>query len=147
MKKFSLSLLLLLFSVTVIAQNSVTEQGYEVHYNALNSSFLSPEVAKSYHIPRSKTKGFLNIAIRKLNEDKNKLTTAVEADINITAKNFYGQEKTIDLRKIKENDGAIYYIATFQVSSREMIKFKAQVRPHNSKAVINIKFDKEFYTD
>ena len=147
MKKNILSLLFLVISPILYAQNSVTQSGYEVHYNALNSSFLSPEVAKNYHIPRSKTKGFLNIAIRKLNEDKEKLTTAVEADISISAKNFYGQKKEISLRKIEENDGAIYYIATFPVSSREMIKFNAQVRPNNSEAAIDIKFDKEFFTD
>ncbi len=57
------------------------------------------------------------------------------------------QNKEVTLRKISENDGAIYYIGVFSVSSREIVKFKAQVKPQNSDAVINIKFDQEFFTD
>jgi hypothetical protein len=147
MNKILMTLLLSLFSFSSFAENSVVKNGYEVHYNALSSSFLDPKVAKSYQIPRSKTKGFINIAIRKLNEDKSKLSTAVEAEIILTAKNFYGQDKDVELRKITENDGAIYYVGTFPVSSREMIKFKAQVKPHNSDVVVDLKFDKEFFTD
>ena len=124
---------------------SKTEQGYEVHYNALSTNFLTPEVSKHYQIGRSKTKGFVNIAV--LKQVEGKVSEPVEADIIINVQNFYGQNKDVKLRKVSENDGAIYYIGVFPVSSREVVKFKAQVKPQNSNAVINIKFDQEFYTD
>jgi len=126
-------------------ENSTTEQGYEVHYNAISTSFLTPEVSKHYQIGRSKNKGFVNIAV--LKQVEGKLSQPVEAQIIISAQNFYGQNKEVELRQISENDGAIYYIGVFSVSSKEIIKFKAQVKPHNSDAVINIKFDQEFSTD
>ena len=141
-------ILLAVISFTVHSSDidhSTTEKGYEVHYNALSTSFLTPEVSKNYKIGRSKTKGFVNIAV--LKQVEGKLSQPVEADIIINAQNFYGQNKEVTLRKISENDGAIYYIGVFSVSSREIVKFKAQVKPQNSDAVINIKFDQEFFTD
>lgn len=143
--KFYISAFFLVLSSLAIAENSTTEKGYEVHYSALSTSFLSPEVAKNYHIGRSKTKGFVNIAVLKQNEGK--LSTSVEADINISAKNYYGQSKEVTLQKISENDGAIYYIGTFPVSSHESIKFKAQVKPKGSDVAIDVSFDQEFFTD
>jgi len=145
MRKLFFISLILLYSVTSLAENTKIENGYEVHYNALSSSFLTPEVAKNYHIPRSKTKGFINIAVLKQNGDK--LSIPVEAKISIKAQNFYGQKKSIELKKIAENDGAIYYISTFSVSSREGIKFKLSVVPNGSSKAIDITFDQEFYTD
>jgi len=141
------SSLLLLASFSLLAENSIVSKGYEVHYNALSSNFLDAKVAKSYQIPRSKTKGFINIAVRKLSNDKSQLSTAVEADIKISAKNFYGQDKDISLKKIAENDGAIYYVGTLSVTNREVIKFKAQVNPRGSNAHIDVNFEHEFYTD
>ena len=121
------------------------EKGYEVNYVALSTMVLTPEVAKNYHIGRSKTKGFVNIAV--LKQKDGEISTPVEANIILTAKNFYGQNKQVELKKISENDGAIYYIGIFSVSNKETINFKAQVQPKDSKVAIDIKFEKEFYTD
>jgi len=143
--KLVISLFFLVLSSLTLAENSTSENGYEVHYNALSTSFLSPEVAKNYHIGRSKTKGFVNIAV--LKQNKGQLASAVEADISITAKNYYGQSKEVTLKKINENDGAIYYIGTFPVSSHESIKFKAQINPKGTDVIIDISFDQEFFTD
>jgi hypothetical protein len=143
--KLYISVFFLVFSSLTLAENSTIEKGYEVHYNALSTSFLNPEVAKIYHIGRSKTKGFVNIAVLKQHEGQ--LSTSVEADINISAKNYYGQSKEVTLQKIKENDGAIYYIGTFPVSSHETIKFKAQVKPKDTDVAIDVSFDQEFFTN
>ena len=143
--KLCISLLFLVLSSLALAKNSTTEKGYEVHYNALSTSFLSPEVAKNYHIGRSKTKGFVNIAVLKQKEGQ--LSTAVEEEISNSSKNYYGQSKEVTLKKISENDGAIYYIGTFPVSSHETVKFKAQVKPNDTDVAIDISFDQEFFTD
>jgi len=150
MKKLS-SLVFVLFtliSFSVVSwetENSKIENGYEVHFNAFSTDFLTKEVAKQYQIGRSKTRGMLNIAV--LKQQQGKVSLPVNANITINAKNLYGQNKEVVLRKISENDGAIYYIGTFTVSSRETIIFKAQVTPEGSNKVIEIKFDHEFFTD
>lgn len=150
MKRILISLLTLLLSFSVFSKNSDSpnskiENGYEVHYNAFSTDFLTKEVSKQYQIGRSKTRGMLNIAVQKLQEGK--LGTPVEANITLKAQNLYGQSKEVKLRIISENDGAIYYIGTFTVSSRETIIFKAEVTPAGSNKSIAIKFDQEFFTD
>ena len=127
------------------SKNSKVENGYEIHYNAFSTDFLTKDVAKSYQIGRSKTKGMINIAVLKQQQDG--ISTAVEANITLKAQNLYGQNKSITLRKISENDGAIYYIGTFSVSSRETINFKASVLANGARSPIEIKFHQEFFTD
>jgi hypothetical protein len=142
---------ILLFTVLISAvfslnaQNSKSQDGYEVHYNAISTDFLTKEVAKTYQIGRSKTKGMLNIAV--LKQQKVGIPTSVEAKISLKAQNLYGQNKTIELRKISESGEAIYYIGTFPVSSRETINFKASVLPDGANNPIEIKFNQEFFTD
>ena len=154
MKKSSISIFaglhLLLLSFSLYAGNSDSlnskiQNGYEVHFNAFSTNFLTKKVSKQYQIGRSKTRGMLNISIQKL--QKGKVGTPVEANITLKSQNLYGQSKEIKLRKISENDGAIYYIGTFTVSSRETIIFKAQVVPEGSNKAIEIKFNQEFFTD
>ncbi|HHL32571.1 MAG TPA: DUF4426 domain-containing protein [Oceanospirillales bacterium] len=140
-----ITLATVLTSVTVSAENSKSENGYEVHYNAFSSDFLTKEVAKNYQIGRSKTKGIINIAVLKQQEIG--VPKSVKAKINLKAQNFYGQNKSVDLRMISENDGAIYYIGTFSVSSQETINFKASVLPDGSETPIEIKFSQEFFTN
>lgn len=127
------------------ANNSKQENGYEVNYIALSTMVLTPEVAKNYQIGRSKSKGFVNIAVLKTNT--NSISSPVEATIVLSAKNSYGQNKSVLLEKVSENDGAIYYIGTFSISSKETINFKAQVQPASTTHLIEIKFTKDFYTD
>lgn len=150
MKKISSLIFALCVSISfaVISaetENSKVENGYEVHFNAFSTDFLTKEVAKQYQIGRSKTRGMLNIAV--LKQQEGQLSLPVDAKININAQNLYGQNKEVELRKISENDGAIYYIGTFTVSSRETIIFKAKVTPDGSNKVIEIKFDHEFFTN
>lgn len=127
------------------AENSKTQAGFEVHYNVFNSLSLSREVANSYQITRSANRGFLNISI--LKQQKDSVALPVEARILLKAKNLFGQSKNVELKKIAENDGAIYYVSTFSVSHREVINFNAKVTPKDSNQVIEIKFSQEFFTD
>ena len=150
MKNLLVTLLTLLFSSLIFAKTTETnsskiENGYEVHFNEFSTNFLTKEVAKQYQIGRSKTRGMLNIAV--LKQQENKVSLPIDANITLKAQNLYGQNKEVELRKISENDGAIYYIGTFTVSSRETIIFKAQVVPKGSSQSIDIKFDQEFFTD
>lgn len=148
MKKILLLITLTLLSVSLYAENSKIENGYEVHYNAFSTDFLTPQVAKQYNIGRSKTKGMINIAVRKLHGGDTSTSTAVMASIDLKIQNLYGQNKDVTLRKISENnEEAIYYIGTFSVSSRETLNFKASVTPNGERNPIEIKFSQEFFTD
>lgn len=145
LKKYTLlTLLAMLFSSTIQAQSSVSKGGFELHYNVFPSMFLTAEVAKIYKIKRSKNKGMINLSVTQ--EGANG-PLGVEADIDVKANNLLGQNKIINLKKIAENDGAIYYIAVFNVAHREVVNFNVSAKPKDSKTRLEAKFNKEFYTD
>lgn len=138
-------LLSLIMSINVLwAKSSITKGDYELHYNVFPSTFITPEVAKAYKIKRSKSKGMMNLSVVKNLDNKN---TGVEAEFEVMVNNLLGQRKKINLKKISENDGAIYYIAVFDVSHREVVNFNILAKPKNAKLRLEVKFNKEFYTD
>ncbi len=53
------------FTSNAMAQQSQDFGDYVVHYNALNTNFIPPQVAKSYAIKRSSSRALLNITILK----------------------------------------------------------------------------------
>ena len=78
-------LVIVLFSFIFFAADSMAEYtkvfgDYDVHYNVLNSTFISPEVAKAYGIVRGKNRALINIAVRR-RLDKG-VTTAKKAIVN-----------------------------------------------------------------
>jgi hypothetical protein len=145
MLKKIIILVSLIASCIASAETTKIQNGFEVHYITFNSLSLSSEVAKNYQIERSGNRGYLNLSVLKQVPDG--VSIPQEAEINISAKNLYGQNKALTLRKIAENDGAIYYISTFPISSKEIINFKAVISPVESKEVIEIKFSQEYFTD
>ena len=76
MKKASLmiSLALSMVGIAVYAENAETFGDYTIHYNALSTESLSPDIAKTYGIRRSKNRGLVNIAVRHKQEDGNRFT-------------------------------------------------------------------------
>lgn len=125
---------------------SVMDLGeYEVHYNAIPTTFLDSRVARSYDIKRSANRGMINIAILK----KKKGTTGIPVSgmVNVYSTNLANQLKKIDLRKVAEQDNsAIYYIGEFRVSNEEQLNFTISVSPENKNPPTTIKFSKQFFS-
>ena len=78
----------------------------EIHYNAMSTAELRPEVAKTYNIDRSSTKGLLTVSILK----KNAMGVAnpIPARLSVNAVNLNAQLSTIAMREIKERGGLLY---------------------------------------
>lgn len=144
MKHFIRSILLsfLILSANAALAESARPVGeYVVHFNALPTEALPPQVAKAYHITRSKNRGLLNVSVVK----KGKNIQGVEADIDVTATNLSGQMRPIKLRKIEEQN-AIYYIGDFRVSNEETLNFKIHVKtPDGARETIQL--SQQFFTD
>ena len=145
MQKF---LTALLFSFTLVnsaqAEQSLTQNGYEVHYNAFNSGFLTPEVAQANGLTRSKVMALLNVSVLKIEDDGTK--RPVNALVSGEAKNLIGQIKTISFKKIDEGD-AIYYLGSFRFSDEEMLNFDLDVQPDPNQSPISVRFSQTFYED
>ncbi|WP_233152817.1 DUF4426 domain-containing protein [Motiliproteus sp. MSK22-1] len=149
MKLTALSLkTILLIPLLWLASHAGAEQfkpfdNYEVHYNAFNSSFVTPEVASAYNLQRSKSRALMNIAVLKV-ADSNKLS--VKAMVKGTMKNLIGQSQDLDFTEIREGE-SIYYIASFRFTDDEVLKFELDVQPDPNKPAYKMSFQQHFYAD
>ncbi|WP_235015364.1 DUF4426 domain-containing protein [Oceanicoccus sp. KOV_DT_Chl] len=115
----------LLLSTSLHAENSKVFGDYEVYYNVLNSTFITPEVAKAYQIVRGKNRALVNIAVRKqldkgMSRAKKSLISGESSDLIHT--------KTLDFKEIIEQD-AIYYLAELSFNDKELRTFTIKIQP------------------
>ena len=139
LKWFFLAVLLSANLSLLKAEQKLTVNGTEVHYNAFNAAMLSAEVASTYGIIRSKSLGVLNLAIL---EPSGKANTAF---IKGEVKNDLSQSQNLSFRKIQEGD-AIYYIATFNFTQANYMKFDIDLVPTGQTQPIKVKFTQQFFT-
>lgn len=145
-----LVLLLMTVAVTVPAQQAQEFDDYTIHYNALNTSQLTPQVAQAYGIRRSSSRALLNITVLRNHDEASDALTggeAVEAAVQASARNLTGQNREIEMRKITEADEAIYYIGEFRVNNMEMFDFTVRVLPAGSTELLEVTFRQQFYTE
>jgi len=142
--------LFMIFSGIASAEQSQDFGKYVVHFNALNTSFIPPEVASGYNIQRSKTRALLNIVLlRKVLDNPG---TPVQAVVKARASNLAGQPRVINMRQISEaeKDGtlsAVYYIGEFRISNMETFDFDIEVTPEGEDEPLLVKFRKQFYAE
>ena len=141
----TLILLAALTSLPAIAQQAQEFGDYIVHYNALNSSLITPEVAKAYGIRRSDSRALINISVLKNAEGKT--ATAVKAKVTASGRNLTGQTRNVDMREIDDGDGAIYYIGELSVRNMETFDFTVVVLVEGQNRPFNVKFRQQFYTE
>jgi hypothetical protein len=138
------ALLMLLPCLSVLADNSTRIPGYTIHHNALNSDFLTPEIADSYGIQRSKYRGLLNVSV--IREKPGTTGQAVSARIKVKAANLMDIPKNIELREVREGE-AIYYLGDFPITDREIVNFRLEVTPEGMTNPVEANLTQQFYID
>ncbi|AKS43073.1 DUF4426 domain-containing protein [Wenzhouxiangella marina] len=133
---------LLFFSSLALAQQAEDFGRYEVHYSTLNTSLLTPEVARAYGLERSGNRAMVNITVLTKTDDG--LGTPTPASVQVESMNLLGQARTIDMREIRDQD-AIYYIGTFRISNEENINFNVTVQPEGEAVPRTFSFRQMFY--
>jgi len=135
----------LLVSLTLVsnvfAENMKKLGSMQVHYMAINATFLTPKIAKAYNIERSRFNGLINISVL---DDSQKSKPAKTVDIRGTARNDIGQIKTLSFDEVKEGD-AIYYLAQINYSNEETFYFDIII--NDGKETQQLKFTQKFYVD
>jgi uncharacterized protein DUF4426 len=116
---------------------------YEVHYNAVRTDALTPEIARDYGIQRSANRVMLNVTV--LHKEAGTVRKAVPAEVTVDARNLNEQLKSIELRRISESD-AIYYIGELSISGTEILVFDITVTPEGTQTPLSVKFTREFVT-
>ncbi|WP_259364766.1 MULTISPECIES: DUF4426 domain-containing protein [unclassified Colwellia] len=142
---FQTCLFIILVSLTlasnVFAENMKKLGSMQVHYMAINATFLTPKVAKAYDIERSRFNGLINISVL---DDTKPSTPAKAVTIQGTARNDIGQIKTLEFDEVKEGD-AIYYLAQVNYTNEETFYFDITIS--DGKETHQLKFKQKFYVD
>lgn len=127
----------LLLSVQVQADETRVGD-WTVHYSALPSTFLTPEVARANRIERSRYNGILNIAVL----DKN----GISQQVNLTGqgKTLIGTIRKLEFQTIREGD-AIYYIAEYPYRNEDNVLFTIDIQGPGQGGELS--FRHTFYTD
>ena len=138
----ALAACLLFTPVMSQADNTPREEtfgDYTVHYNAFNSTFLQPEVAKRYNIERAPREKLINISILKNGKP-------VKAEVKVETSNLMAQKTDRKTQQINDGD-AVYYIASFSIVNDELLHFTIKVTPEDSKQSNTITFSQKFYEE
>jgi hypothetical protein len=144
MMKTPLSLLALALFLPFAVQAEQAQKfgDVEIHYNALSTNDLAPEVARNYKLTRSKSRGLLTISVLK----KNSMGASypVPAEVKVNAITVYNQLVSVDMREIKEGS-AIYYLGEYGIVPTESLKFNISVKPEGSAQPYSFEYQQSFY--
>lgn len=141
-KKFAVVfvyMLSLVMSSSLQAEQFKTLGNWDVHYIVIDTSFLTPEIARAYGIQRSKYQGLVNISV--LQKDS---LEAQSVGITGTATNLLGTKKQLSFKEVKEGD-AIYYLAILPFDNLELYRFNINIVDGNENQTL--KFKHKFYVD
>lgn len=134
---------LALCAVASLAQAEKAEKfgNLEIHYNAITTDTLLPEVARAYKIERSNTRGLATISVLKRNAVGG--LTPVPAKLTVHVTNLNQQLAQVPMREVREGT-AIYYLGEFRVAPPDTLKFTAVVEA-NGEPRREISFSQQFY--
>jgi len=141
MGRLALLLLTACLSVTAMAADAIKGERKEtfgdvtVHYNTFNSTFLTPDIAKSAELIRSKNQGVINISVIKDGKP-------LMAQVSGTVKDLTSQSVPLNFKQVTEQ-GAIYYIAQYPVPQQETRTFDIKVQTGDKINTIN--FNQELF--
>ena len=133
-------LLLAAHALVAGAEQFVEAGDYVVHYMAIQTSDLTPAVAKAYGLTRSSGRALVMV-----NTQRGALSgAAVPAQVTGEARNLTGASKPLAFRQVRDGD-AIYALATVPVAHLETLRFSLQVLPEGGQQSIPVQFSRKFY--
>ena len=139
-----LAMSLLLTANMVEAEQYIEDKQYVVHYNALSSILIKPEIAKAYGLQRSRQRGLVNISVQRKMPDGS--TKAVMSQLKGYTGQLGGSEIPLDFKLVTEGD-AIYYLAQFPTREGDQLDFDIKVRPTPEHAPLKLSFSQAFFSD
>lgn len=138
MNRLALLLIALCLSLPALAERKQSYGDLDVHYIAFNSGFLQPEIAAAAGLVRSKTQGVVNISVLKAG-------TPSSASVSGQVKDLVGRSQPLTFKQVTEGE-AIYYLAQFNFTQREVLRFTINVTAADGVAR-SFDFNQEFFPD
>ncbi|MCS4505575.1 DUF4426 domain-containing protein [Arhodomonas aquaeolei] len=131
---------LALTCATAQAQRSERFGDYEIHYNAIPTAMLAPEVARAYDVARSRGRALVTVTV--LRDGR-----SLPARMTGNAINDAGQPQGLSLREVREG-GGIYYIATARIDPPDRLRVELEVRPRDTTdASYTLSFEQSFFPE
>lgn len=130
---------LLLLAPLGHAEQKETLGDWDVHYIVFGTPFLTPEVAKSYGIVRSKFNALVNISV--LDSETQKAQTVAMSG---TARNLLGTSKPLSFKKVVDGN-AIYYLAILPFRDQETYRFSVDIQQGGKTQTLQ--FQQKMYVD
>lgn len=141
MKRALLGLGLLLLSAGASAQQLARDGNAVVHYAAMSTQDLSPEMARQYGIRQGSKHGMLLLNLQREVGGK---SIPVRGTATGTARNLLGDTQTLTLRPAGA-DSTQDLIAEFDFSHLEFLIFDIDVRPEGSTRPLKVHFQQQFF--
>lgn len=142
MKGLFAVLSLLLLTPPALAEQAKTFGDVAIHYNAMPTDELLPDVAKNYKIERSRNRGMLTISI--LKRTALGVSQASKGEVKVSIPTLTGQSVEVPMREIVEG-AAIYYIGEYRVTAPQTLKFVVSAKPEGGDRALNFDFSRQFY--
>ncbi|MDP4534621.1 DUF4426 domain-containing protein [Alkalimonas collagenimarina] len=140
MKQFIyLTTLLMLLSMPLHAEQKQTLGPWDVHYLAFNATFLTPEIARSYGIERSRFTAIINVSVLDKQDQ-----AAQQVTVEGNARNLLGQNRPLSFKRVQDGD-AIYYFAPLTIRNEDLWRFQITIRQGNEQQ--QLRFEQTFYVD
>ena len=136
--------LALLLPITASADNSKDFGQFVIHYNAMATDMVPPQVARKYRITRSQNRGMVNITV--LKKVLGSPGQPVHAHVEVNAQNLAGQGRTIHVREIREGNFTPYLFSLCDCLSK-FVKFDVRARPQGTQEFVEVQFSQDFYTN
>jgi hypothetical protein len=133
-----------LFASAAHAEQFVRDGEFLVHYAALQTTELTPEVARQFEVTRSKRRILLVLNAQK--ETAPGRTVPQPATASGTVRNLIGHVQPLKLRPIREGE-VHYVIADAEALDGEYLVFDVQVLPEGAARPLAVQFKQQFYQD
>lgn len=138
-----LGLCCLLATLQIQAEQYVDQGEFRVHYAAINSSDLTPEVARQFGVQRTRNEILLVLNAQQ-RQVGGYMSVAATAEGHATT--LLGHRQTLKLQPVQEA-GVHYVIGSFTTLDGEFMTVEAKVRPAEAKVSIPIRFTQQFFRE
>ena len=138
---FSAALLALAVALPAAGAGFMRVGELRVHFNALPTTELTPDIARQYGVTRSSNRALVNVSIRRGEQGADE---PVAAEVTVSATNLAGQRQDVRMREVRDGD-ALYYLGEARVAGQDTLTFDLSVRVEGEAEPMRAIFRQEFF--
>ncbi len=116
---------------------------FVVHYVAISTETLAPDVADKHGIARNPHRALLNVTI--LRKVPGTTGVAIPALVQVTAVNQGGQSLPIAMRRVDEPP-SVFYLGEVTVADRDTMTFHFNVLVEGEPTPVRLRLQQQFFT-